>query len=143
MVASKLIDASKLFHIIKYLTVVGLLIFLVPYLNDPRARDAYTDVLRSFQDEKKLFLADFLAHELDGPFEGTELAKLCANRTWFPENKAVILTCEAVPGGLGEVKNGHLSCIRFAIEIGGAYPFIHACMHASIHISIYPSSPIN
>ncbi|KAF3768988.1 hypothetical protein M406DRAFT_239083, partial [Cryphonectria parasitica EP155] len=76
---------------------------------------------RSFQDEKKLFVGDFLeSGEVGGDLDGSELASLCASKHWYPEEKAVIVSCEPVPGGLASVKNGALNCVRFAIEIGGA-----------------------
>lgn len=139
MIVPRLNNSSKLFRLTKYLVIVIFLFLLVPYLNTPEAHDAYLDVLRSFQDEKKLFLRDFLAHELEArlPDHGLQLAKLCANRTWFPEDKAVILSCDPVAGGLGGVKNGHLNCIRFAIEIGGAYReiFMQLALEAQVSLT--------
>lgn len=123
MLVPRLVNSSKLLRLIKYLVIVLFLLLLVPYLNTPEVHDAYVDVLRSFQDAKRLFLQDFMAHDIEArvPNHGLQLAKLCANKTWFPEDKAVVLTCDPLSGGLGGVKNGHLNCIRFAIEVGGGY----------------------
>lgn len=111
------LDSSKLFHILKFLAPVTLFIWTLAYYTT--SRDTYTEILRNFKDEKKLFVADFLENEIDGRLDGTKIAELCASRPWAPEDKAVILTCDNPPGGIGEVKNAHLHCIRFAIEIGG------------------------
>lgn len=115
--------SSRLLRLIKYAAVlVVLMIFVGPYLRDHSAqvREQYAEVLRSFQDEKKLFVADFLAAgDVGGPLDGAGLAALCASRTWFPDDKAVIVSCDPVAGGPGAVKNGQMNCIRFAIEVGG------------------------
>jgi hypothetical protein len=100
------------------------ILFVRLYLhrNPTRLQDAYGDNLDEFQDEKKLFIADYLeVGEVGGELDGRELAKLCQSRRWHPEEKALIVSCEPIPGGIGEVKNGALNCVRFAIEIGGSY----------------------
>lgn len=138
MVAPKMLVSSRLFRIVKYVAaVLVLLVLVLPYLREhsSRVRGQYDEILRSFQDEKKLFIADLLENEVGGDFDGAELASLCASRPWYPDDRAIVLTCEPVPGGLGGVKNGQLSCIRFAIEIGGtlsATPnrFDEPCFHS-------------
>jgi len=119
MIRPKLLDAPRLVRIAKYIVPALLLLYFISDLEENQVRDRYAEVLRSFKDEKKLFVSDLLENEVDGRFEGTELARLCAGRDWHPDDKALILTCAPIPGGVGEVKNGLLHCIRFAIEIGG------------------------
>lgn len=119
MIKPKLLDASRLVRIAKYLAPALLLLFFISDLEENQVRDRYADVLRSFKDEKKLFVSDLLENEVDGRFEGSELARLCGGREWHPDDRALILTCAPVPGGVAEVKNGLLHCVRFAIEIGG------------------------
>lgn len=122
-----MLDSARLFGLMKYVGAILLFLFLVgPYLREHAAPKPtalgghYDELLRSYQGEKKSFIADLLQNEVGGSeLVGTELATLCAGRRWYPDDKAVIVSCEPVPGGLGAVKNGHLSCIRFAIEIGG------------------------
>lgn len=120
MIKSKMLDSSRLFRIFKYLALVLLVISAVPFLKRPSTHERYTQVLRSFKNEKRLFVADYLESEVDGNFDGRELARLCASKVWRPEDKALVLTCEPVTGGIGAVKNGILLCIRFSIEIGGS-----------------------
>lgn len=119
MIRPKILDTPRLVRITKYLVPALLLLYFLSDLKENEVRSRYAEVLRSFKDEKKLFVSDLLENEVDGSFEGTELARLCATRRWRPEDKALVLTCAPMPGGVGEVKNGHLNCIRFAIEIGG------------------------
>lgn len=122
----KMLDSARLFGLIKYVGAVLLLFFLAFSYLRGRApvpavpRGHYDEVLGSFPDDKKSFIADLLQNEVGGSeLDGTELASLCAGRRWYPDDKAVIVSCEPLPGGVGAVKNGHLNCIRFAIEIGG------------------------
>ena len=63
-----------------------------------------------------VFINDFLNHDVSGPFIGDGLSDLCSAKKWTP---GLLLTCDAVPGGMADVKNGILTCIRVAIEIGG------------------------
>lgn len=88
-------------------------IWVFSYLTTPRS--AYKTFLRQFKSERKLYEADFLQHEVGKPFDGAPIEKLCASRTWTP---GLILSCDPPPGGIGEVKNAILTCIRFGIEMG-------------------------
>lgn len=127
-------NPSRVGRLVKW--AVGLLIFVVfaaPYLRDHSAqvrelrhqlteqvREQYAEVLRSFQDDKKLFVADFLeTGALGETVDGKGLSAHCASRTWFSEDKAVIVSCEPAEGGPALVRNSQLNCIRFAIEVGG------------------------
>lgn len=119
-----MLNSSRLFGLIKYTAAFLLLLLLAgPYLRDQseRVREQYLHVERppTPEDEKHLFVSRFLAGDVGGPIKGTEIAALCAKRPWLPDDKAVIVSCDPVAGGMGHVKNGQLNCIRFAIEIGG------------------------
>lgn len=120
-----MIGSSRIFHLTRYLGASFIFLYFVfPYLRSHSpdyVRSRYADILRSFQDEKKLFVADFLENEVGGEMDGSALAKLCASKTWIPPSQPVVVSCDPVPGGIGGVKNGQLNCIRFAIEIGGAF----------------------
>lgn len=122
-----MINPARFFLLTKYLVIVLVLVYFVfPYLRSHSpdyVRDRYPELLGTFQDEKKLFVAEFLKKEVGGDLDGSALAKTCESKTWFPASEGIILSCEPVPGGIGEVKNGQLNCIRLAIEIGGASPF--------------------
>lgn len=79
----------------------------------------YSDsALRTFGSEKSVFVSDFLAHDIEGhaDFDGAPIRALCDSKTW---RKDLILSCDPVPGGLGQVRNAALNCIRLAIEAGG------------------------
>jgi len=74
-------------------------------------------VTRVFRNQRELFIKDFLEHEIDGQFNGTAIANLCASKEWVP---GLLMSCDEVAGGVGEVRNAHLHCIRFSIEAGAA-----------------------
>jgi hypothetical protein len=109
-----MLTSPRLFQLLKiivpFLVAVWLLGSIISY------RTAYNGVARHFQDEKGLFISDFLGHEIDGPFDGQPIAKLCAKRQW---TAGLFLSCDPPAGGFGQVRNAHLNCIRFAIEMGG------------------------
>ncbi|KAK0734002.1 hypothetical protein B0T26DRAFT_633050 [Lasiosphaeria miniovina] len=75
----------------------------------------YNGLVRTFKDGKHLFVSDFLAQEIDGDFDGRAISALCASKQWTP---GLILSCDPTPGGIGQVRNAHLTCIRFAMEMG-------------------------
>lgn len=120
-----MLSSPGYFRMTRYLVIVVIFILCVRlslHHNPTRAQHAYGDNIHDFQDEKKLFIADYLeAGEVGGELDGHELAKLCQSKRWHPEEKALIVSCEPIPGGIGQVKNGALNCVRFAIEIGGSY----------------------
>lgn len=136
MIRPKMLNSSRLFRTLRYSVLVLLFLFAIPLLNHPSAREKYAELIGDHKDEKGLFVADYLENEIDGSFNGSELAKLCASKVWRRDDEAIILTCQPVPGGIGEVKNGHLQCIRFAIEIGGASMSI-----SNVHYWLNPPSP--
>lgn len=139
MLATNMVISYRLKYITMY-PIVGLVLvyYVFPYLRSHAptyVRDRYPDLLSGTfkQDDKQLFVADFMEKEVGGDLDGSALAELCASKTWFPESEGIILTCEHVPGGIGEVKNGILNCIRLAVELGGAY------RHSTMHVFSIPS----
>jgi hypothetical protein len=68
---------------------------------------------------KQEFIQDVLDHEIDGPMNLGPLTELCSNTKWQP---GLIAKCQALPGGIGNIRNMFLNCVRFAIEAGGLSP---------------------
>lgn len=66
--------------------------------------------------EEASFIKQALQTEIDGPFDGEWISRLCNSRAWVP---GLIAKCDAPQGGIGNVRNVFLNCIRFAIEAGG------------------------
>jgi hypothetical protein len=65
---------------------------------------------------KEQFVQDFLDNEIDGPMDIQPLKDFCASRDYAP---GLIFKCQPVAGGVGNVKNEMLNCLRFAFEAGG------------------------
>ncbi|KAF8851043.1 hypothetical protein BDZ45DRAFT_661063 [Acephala macrosclerotiorum] len=66
------------------------------------------------------FLWQEMNTEIDGPYNLEPLKELCRTRNYQP---GLIVGCLAPAGGMGNVRNIILNCIRFALE-GGATGFI-------------------
>ncbi|KFY82812.1 hypothetical protein V500_10317 [Pseudogymnoascus sp. VKM F-4518 (FW-2643)] len=70
-------------------------------------------------DDKATFIQAFLDYEIDGAFDPVPIRELCANKTW---NDNLTIVCGAPQGGIGNVRNVFLTCVRYAIEAGGWSP---------------------
>lgn len=66
---------------------------------------------------KEQFIQEASTWEIDGLFNDIPLRELCASKTWQP---GLIFKCEDAFGGVGNVRNIILTCIRYAIEAGGS-----------------------
>lgn len=75
-------------------------------------------------DDKTTFIQAFLDHEIDGPFNPVPIQKVCSAQKWNPD---LTIICGAPQGGIGNVRNVFLTCIRYAMEAGGKTqaPFPH------------------
>jgi hypothetical protein len=56
--------------------------------------------------------------EIDGPYDNSTLVALCNSREWID---GLIFKCETPEGGIADVRNMVLNCVRYAIEAGGMY----------------------
>jgi hypothetical protein len=66
-------------------------------------------------DKKGAFVQEFLETEIDGHYDINPLKDLCATREW---KQGLVVKCMPPPGGVGNVKNMLLNCLRFAFEAG-------------------------
>lgn len=110
-------EPYRLVHYLRFAFVFLVLLWIfVQFGGTGDARNQYTSLFRKFRDQRTVFVSDFLNHDVNGPYNGDGLSDLCATKKWTP---GLLLTCDAVPGSMTDVKNGILTCIRVAIEIGG------------------------
>ncbi|EHK98640.1 hypothetical protein M7I_5524 [Glarea lozoyensis 74030] len=66
--------------------------------------------------EKEDFIAKILGTEIDGPFDAKPLQDLCARTSW---QEGLVMSCEATRGGgMGNIRNVFVDCVRFVIEAG-------------------------
>lgn len=66
--------------------------------------------------DKKSFIQAILDNEIDGKFDPKPIQKVCASKKWNPD---LIFICGTPQGGIGNVRNVVLTCVRYAIEAGG------------------------
>ena len=112
-----MLNNAGLVQLAKFGIPIVIVIWILGYLTSER--EAYTTIVKTrFKSEKEKFIADFLDNEVGSEFNGAGIAHACAQQTWTP---GLILSCVPVDGGYAKVKNGHLNCIRFAMEMGGKY----------------------
>ncbi|KAH6689161.1 hypothetical protein F5X68DRAFT_255032 [Plectosphaerella plurivora] len=107
------IKSSAIAHALKIGVPVFFIVWTLVYFGLARAR--YDEVVRGLSSPKTIFINDFLGNEIDGKFEGRGIAKLCKSKIWTP---GLVMSCDPAPGGVGEVRNANLNCIRIAIEVG-------------------------
>ena len=115
--------SSPSFHMLKILIPICLIIstsyylftshgqFLVP--STDQISHLYTVAVSG---RKSIFVEQVLQTEIDGPFNNTAIVSLCNSKKW---TTGLIFKCEAPQGGIGNVRNALLNCIRYAIEAGG------------------------
>ena len=68
--------------------------------------------------KKAAFIQEAEDWEIDGSFDQRPLHRICAGTKWRP---GLIFECQASYGGIGNVRNTVLTCVRYAIEAGGAF----------------------
>lgn len=65
---------------------------------------------------KQEFIQHVIENEVGGPINLDPLSEICRYTEWQP---GLIVKCQPVPGGIGNIRNMFLNCIRFALEAGG------------------------
>ena len=64
-----------------------------------------------------------LETEIDGPLDISALKELCSRKQW---RKGLVFECPRPAGGVGNVRNKVLTCVRYAIEAGGTFGNLNA-----------------
>lgn len=67
-------------------------------------------------ENKEAFIASVMDNDINGQYDGKGMRDLCATRKW---DYSIIVSCERLEGGIGNVKNIVLTCLRYAMEAGG------------------------
>lgn len=108
---------SSASRLVKFVIPAIFICWMLFYFGLSKSR--YDNVMRQLRSEKTVFINDFLENEIDGDFDGLGIDRLCESKQWIP---GLIMSCDPAPGGVGEVRNAQLTCIRVAMEIGGTPP---------------------
>lgn len=101
------------FRILRYSPKAFGTINISPRHNDTVLRALHNGLEKDDNDRKK-FMKDALQSE---PYDLSSLRQLCDKTKWT--NK-VVFTCDTNAGGIGNVRNHILNCIRYTIEAGGS-----------------------
>lgn len=72
------------------------------------------------EQRKEAFIQKATEWQIDGPYNHTALSNLCASKDWV---EGLQFRCAPAYGGIGNVRNIVLTCVRFAIEAGGKFYF--------------------
>lgn len=75
------------------------------------AWDIYSSTIESFSPDKQIELYD------NDQLKPEAIQSVCRDIEWTP---GLYVTCNWSVGGIGNIRNSMLSCIRYAIEAGGA-----------------------
>ncbi len=118
---------SLQFNIAAALVLISIATFLFSYDNR-YSREEILQIIQSQKEEvsqvfqqvyygkKAAFVETAINTEIDGPFDRRPLASLCQKAKWTDN---LIFSCGAPQGGIGNVRNVFLNCVRYAIEAGG------------------------
>ncbi|PVH70865.1 hypothetical protein DL98DRAFT_369132, partial [Cadophora sp. DSE1049] len=66
--------------------------------------------------DKERWINDAADWNIDGPYNRTALYDLCETTKWTP---GLAFKCGQMRGGIGNIRNMFLSCLRYTIEAGG------------------------
>jgi hypothetical protein len=103
--------------VIKTLFISITLIFLTSYLYSygppsvPQILPVQPETL-----SREEWIAAALETEIDDPLDISDLRDLCNAKQW---RKGLVFDCPRPAGGVGNVRNKVLTCVRYAIEAGG------------------------
>jgi len=67
---------------------------------------------------KTVWIEKSLQSEIDGIFDGTAIKAMCSKKRW--DHRAVV-SCGRIQGGVGNVRNVILTCLRFTMEAGADF----------------------
>ncbi|KAF6822563.1 alternative oxidase [Colletotrichum plurivorum] len=108
-----MLGSSSITQLVKVVGPFVFILWTIWYMGI--SRQQVHEVARKFRAQRDLFITDFIEHEIDGKFDGGAITDLCTSRKWTP---GLVMSCDALHGGIGFVRNAYLHCIRFAIEAG-------------------------
>jgi hypothetical protein len=80
--------------------------------------------------EKAQWIQDAAGWNIDGPYNGTALHALCDSTKWQP---GLAFKCGQMRGGIGNIRNMFLSCLRYVIEAGGNSFSLSSLYDSSLH----------
>jgi len=110
---------SRIIVLFSLTTIISMCIFVATFRTSYSMKTTMTltyGTTPSVGIPKEVFMQTVLDSNINGPYDPEPLRKLCETRTWTP---GLILSCDGIRGGIGNVMDIALNCIRYAIEAGG------------------------
>ncbi|PBP21263.1 alternative oxidase [Diplocarpon rosae] len=115
-------------RLLKSIIPAVLLVLVLTYLNYSSLRIAFAHHIwtkevgeveeiqvEDIPDARVKFIQDAARWEIEGPFDDAPLRQLCSSKEWTP---GLTFRCDDAFGGVGNIRNMFLTCIRYAIEAG-------------------------
>jgi hypothetical protein len=106
----------------KFCVILSLSALIAFYLLSYQ-RDEVLRVLSQFKNtgagtytDKEYFIKTVLETPIEDLFDPQPIRDLCNNTIWIG---GLIFECDSPQGGVGNVENFFMNCVRFAIEAGG------------------------
>lgn len=120
----KSISSARFIRPVGFLSIFCAIILSFYVLAGPRIPHSFPSLIQGpiaagnvDLDDKGVFIRAFLDIEIDGPWDSKPIQKLCARTKW---EEGLTFVCEAPQGGVGNVRNVFLNCVRYAIQAGGS-----------------------
>lgn len=119
--------SSRCLRLLKFFLPISIIIFASAYLltssrytslPSPSWAKQQSQNPITIQDDpetKAAFIKEASVWEIDGPFNNTALQNLCLSKKWI---QGLHFKCAPAFGGVGNVRNIVLTCVRYAIEAG-------------------------
>lgn len=82
----------------------------------PSRQIYYDRIFKPASTQKRNFVETAMNTSIDDPWDYQPITNLCASTTW---REGLTFICGAPDGGVGNLKNTLVSCIRWAIQGGG------------------------
>jgi hypothetical protein len=115
---SAVVSALYKGHLFKVCVAALLLSCTIFYLSPYKVANVHEIFHEVDVGKKNIFVEEAMKTEIDGFFDQQPMRELCGNTTW---QEGLIFSCGAPQGGIGNVRNVFLNCVRYAIEGGGMW----------------------
>lgn len=111
--------SSRFVVFVLLLVIISSLYNLSSYRHDDLRQDIHQVYQKVKLGQKQAFIQTATETAIDGPFDNNAIKSLCASKNW---TEGLITTCGTPQGGVSNVRNVFLNCVRYAIEAGGKWP---------------------
>ena len=102
--------------------ISSLIALAVFYLFHYRQQEVVQILTQLQHSDKEAFIETAIQTPIEGAFDNKSIIELCSNTAWTP---GLIFQCDSPQGGVGNVENFFMNCVRFAIEAGGMLSNYH------------------